>query len=398
MAALHQRTAARPGQISAALATAIVALACVVAPALARAADACWAPERLTARAGEEEIAKAVARAFVAPPSVRLPAATPTPPALRGAIRRVKLPPGKRLVALTFDLCEQPHEVAGYQGGIIDYLRANRVRSTLFVGGKWLLTHRERAEQLISDPLLEIGNHTWEHRNLRLLAGTSLRDEIAATHSAYEVTRRNLAARACLLPDQRPSSDASIPRRMELFRFPFGACNAAALDEVAAQGMLAIQWDVSSGDPWPGQKADRMVRSVLAAVQPGSIVLFHANGRGWHTPSALPAIVKGLRDKGFELVTVGELLRAGEPVITPTCYDSRPGDTDRYDALARRLESLYAKTRAQVRAPAATSPTEAGLGSLPVPPAPVPAQRRSADPSAASGAGAWPTVVRPERN
>ena len=48
-------------------------------------------------------------------------------------------------------------------------------------------------------------------------------------------------------------------------------------------GLKAIQWDVSSGDPWIGQTPERMTKAVLDSVKPGSIVLFHANGRGWHT-------------------------------------------------------------------------------------------------------------------
>jgi hypothetical protein len=38
--------------------------------------------------------------------------------------------------------------------------------------------------------------------------------------------------------------------------------------------------------------------------------------------------VSALQAKGFEFVTVTELLAAGEPVMSETCYDSRPGDTD----------------------------------------------------------------------
>src|SRR5262249_9174419 len=68
---------------------------------------------------------------------------------------------------------------------------------------------------------------------------------------------------------------------------------------------------------------------VLANVQPGSIVLFHANGRGWHTDGALPGIIATLKARGYEFATVSELLAAGEPVVSATCYDSRPGDTDR---------------------------------------------------------------------
>ena len=72
-----------------------------------------------------------------------------------------------------------------------------------------------------------------------------------------------------------------------------------------------------------------MTQNVLASVRPGSIVLFHANGRGWSTDAALPGIVSALQAKGYEFATVTELLAAGEPVMSDTCYDSRPGDTDR---------------------------------------------------------------------
>jgi hypothetical protein len=102
------------------------------------------------------------------------------------------------------------------------------------------------------------------------------------------------------------------------------------LDEVAQQGLLPIQWDISSGDPTFGQSAHAIERQVLANAQPGSIVLFHANGRGWHTEGALPGIIAGLKAQGYELATVSELLAAGEPVMTATCYDARPGDTDRW--------------------------------------------------------------------
>ena len=88
-----------------------------------------------------------------------------------GAVRRVDLPPGKKLIALTFDLCEQPGEIAGYDGAIIDYLRHEGIRATFFAGGKWMRSHEERTQQLMADPPFELGNHAEAHRNLRLLDG-----------------------------------------------------------------------------------------------------------------------------------------------------------------------------------------------------------------------------------
>ena len=193
-----------------------------------------------------------------------------------------------------------------------------------------MLSHRERTQQLMTDLLFEVANHSWEHRNLRILSGPALTDEIKNAQLAYEQVRDELQARQCTGNDGNTLAHEQAPKRLGLMRFPFGACSPAALNEVAQQGLLPIQWDVSSGDPTFGHSARAIERQVLANVTPGSIVLFHANGRGWHTEGALPGIIAALKAQGYEFATVSELLAAGEPVMTATCYDSRPNDTDRW--------------------------------------------------------------------
>jgi amidohydrolase family protein len=96
---------------------------------------------------------------------------------------------------------------------------------------------------------------------------------------------------------------------------------------------FTIQWDHSTGDPAPSQSAKAIAAAMLRSVKPGSIIIAHANGRGYHTSAALPLAIPALRAKGFEFVTVSELLAAGTPEIVQSCYDSHPGDTDRYDHL-----------------------------------------------------------------
>ena len=59
------------------------------------------------------------------------------------------------------------------------------------------MTHTERAQQLIADPLLELGNHGWAHRNVRGLSGRSLLDEIRGPEAAFQVQRLGLAASQC---------------------------------------------------------------------------------------------------------------------------------------------------------------------------------------------------------
>jgi peptidoglycan/xylan/chitin deacetylase (PgdA/CDA1 family) len=293
--------------------------------------NTCWTADALKGRPEEKLVVKGDHR-FDAPPHIsELVPYSPIPAGLRGPIRRVALPPGKKLIALTFDLCEQVGEIAGYDSAIIDYLRANSVKATFFAGGKWLRSHAERAQQLMADPLFEIGDHSEAHRNLRLLSGARLVDEVLGPQRAYQALRTELGTSQCAGKDAAPQRMPA--PRLGLFRFPFGACNPDSLAAVNDYGMLAIQWDLSTGDPSPLQSARAIADAMIKRTKPGSIIIAHANGRGFHTSEALPMAIPKLRAKGFEFVTVSELLAAGTPEIVQSCYDNRPGDTDRYDHL-----------------------------------------------------------------
>jgi peptidoglycan-N-acetylglucosamine deacetylase len=114
----------------------------------------CWSPEALQSTPNEALIHKKVSEAYVIPPDLKLTPFIVEPKASRMSIRGVILPQGApKLVAITFDLCELPDEITGYDGKIVDFLRENGIKATFFAGGKWLLTHRDRASQLIADPL-----------------------------------------------------------------------------------------------------------------------------------------------------------------------------------------------------------------------------------------------------
>jgi hypothetical protein len=163
--------------------------------------------------------------------------------------------------------------------------------------------------------------------------------------------REELVARQCLASDGRPAEQRA-PKRISLFRFPFGACNPQALDAVGEMGLRAIQWDIASGDPWIGQTPELMAKAIGASAKPGSIVVFHANGRGRHTASALPIIVEELKAQGFGFATVSELLKVGavgEREAPAICYDTRPGDADKYDKLAQHLATLTDRWRAKMQ-------------------------------------------------
>jgi len=306
-------------------------------PAPARLADpalallSLWSPEALRGQPGDEVIR--TIKPDHRPPrlkDIRLPA----PPLLGGredSIRRVKVAPGDKPVALTFDLCEQADDVTGYDRRIVNRLRDEDVRATFFAGGKWMRNHEDKTQQLMADPRFEIGNHGWTHGNLRVLTGERMREQIVWTQAEYHRLWRDLAGKA----ERHGLEEAfrAVPSQPRTLRFPYGTCSAESLRTVNTLGLAAIQWDVVSADAARGQTAEAMARHVLREVKPGSIVVFHANGRGNGTAAALPNILHGLRERGYRFVTVSELLDTGEPDAKPECYELRPGDNLRYDAL-----------------------------------------------------------------
>ena len=82
---------------------------------------------------------------------------------------------------------------------------------------------------------------------------------------------------------------------------------------MAEAGLVPVQWNVETGDPDRNVSAKDILGVVRRQTRNGSIIIMHANGRGWHTAEALPGIVDWLHEQGYEIVTVGELLTPAQP-------------------------------------------------------------------------------------
>lgn len=298
----------------------------------------CWTPAALAGTPKELKATRSGPRLDLeALRQEPLPAPVPVAEELRGSIRSVEVPPGQKLIALTFDLCESDGDHAGYDGRVVDLLRAEGVKATFFAGGKWLESHPERAQQLIADANFEIGAHGLRHRDLTHATNKTMAEEIGLTEAAFVRARKAFEARACVTDLATP---ANAPQeRITLMRFPYGRCNAKALAAVAAAGQLAIQWDVVTGDPDPHITAKGIANTILDRAHPGAIVVAHANGRGRNTAAALKIALPKLKEEGYSFVTVSELIAAGKPVIAATCYLNRPGDGARVAHARRRQQS-----------------------------------------------------------
>ncbi|OGT27755.1 MAG: hypothetical protein A2Z17_03250, partial [Gammaproteobacteria bacterium RBG_16_66_13] len=225
-----------------------------------------------------------------------LPSPTITPTLLPGRAPRLPHQPvhfvtngdrGRPLVALTFDMCQTPANPSGFDQGILDALVDAEAPATFFLGGDWMRTHVTETRLLAEEPLFELGNHSWSHPDMRELDEARMTREVLRTQDLmYQITGRQTL----------------------LWRFPAGLYTDLALSVVAFQGLYSIQWDVVTADPVPDNSAENILRLVRERVQNGSIIVMHGNGRGWHTAEALPGMIDYLRDEGYCLVTVSQLI------------------------------------------------------------------------------------------
>lgn len=231
-------------------------------------------------------------------PAAIAPALDPVAPAVvRHGSRQTKL------IALTFDACST-HAPSGYDPRIARILIEQRVPATLFLGGKWIQEHPAEARTLATNPLFELGNHTYLHPHPTRVSPERLRQEIDWTQNAlYQVSGRQAT----------------------LFRAPYGEIDYRVVKMAADAGLTTVQFDLASGDPDKRIGRKKLADYVAGTARNGSIVVMHINHNGKHTAAALPEIIRRLRARGFEFVTVSELMaRAQPPAPDPAQAKIRP--------------------------------------------------------------------------
>jgi len=196
-----------------------------------------------------------------------------------------RLPTRERVVALTFDACEAGKRMT-LDRRITDLLVARRIPFTIFMGGRFARDNEAAVRGLAAHDFISIQNHTWSHpRDLRLLDDEAVREQVE--RASVEIAE-------------------VVGRRPTLFRFPGGHADARTVELVRGLGYTPVQWRWAEGDPAPQIGAEQLTVQTLDRTRPGDILIFHVNGRGWHTGEALPAILDGLAARGFRFVLVSD--------------------------------------------------------------------------------------------
>lgn len=94
---------------------------------------------------------------------------------------------------------------------------------------------------------------------------------------------------------------------MFLFRPPYGDYDNAVVNVAKDCGYYTIQWDVDSLD-WKDYDASTIIKKVTEHkhLGNGSIILCHNGAK--HTAEALDSMIRTLKEKGFQLVPISELI------------------------------------------------------------------------------------------
>jgi peptidoglycan-N-acetylmuramic acid deacetylase len=212
-------------------------------------------------------------------------AGTPEPPPSSGWREVVRVPPGNKRIALTFD--------AGASGEtwprIMATLRQHNVHITMFITGKFAEQYPDAIKQAVADGD-EIANHTYSHLDSRKLTDEQLISELARTEAIIQ----NLGG-----VTTKP-----------LWRPPFGARNNHVLNVAVAQGYRSIFWTLDSldsvGQPKTPDFIFNRVTNTPGVNLDGAIVLQHFGSEA--SAEALPRELDHFQAIGLQVVTVSELL------------------------------------------------------------------------------------------
>ena len=189
----------------------------------------------------------------------------------------------KNQVAISFDAAWGDEQTED----LLDILDKYKVKATFFLVGDWVDNFPDDVKEIAARGH-DIGNHSNTHPHMPQLSTGEETAEIQKCNEKIEA-----------LSGTPPT----------LFRAPYGDYNNDVVNTVKSLGMYCVQWDVDSLD-WKDPSPDQMCSNVVSKVQDGSIVLMHNGAK--NTPAALPSIIEGIQDKGFDIVLIKDLIPEGE--------------------------------------------------------------------------------------
>src|SRR3569623_331903 len=87
-------------------------------------------------------------------------------------------------IAITFDACATKTHGYGFDRSVYRGLQREHVPATIFVSGRWVEFHPGVMTELSADPLIEFGNHSYDHPHMSKLANGDMEREVDEPEAA----------------------------------------------------------------------------------------------------------------------------------------------------------------------------------------------------------------------
>lgn len=99
--------------------------------------------------------------------------------------------------------------------------------------------------------------------------------------------------------------EKTVGKRTDLYRAPYGEYNNTVIKAANDKGYYTIQWSLDTLD-YTGLTGDEMWNRLNSKISSGDIILTH-NGTK-HTADSLDMLLKNIKQKGYEIVPVSDLI------------------------------------------------------------------------------------------
>lgn len=189
--------------------------------------------------------------------------------------------PNKKQVALTFD--DGPD--GKVTPAIVDILDEYKVKGNFFFLGRNVEAYPEVVKKAYNSGHLVL-SHSYNHVELPKLSAKEIQIEIEQAGNSIK---------------------SVIGKEPSIIRTPYGETNKQVVEMAQQEGYSVVLWSIDTLD-WSQKEASNIVNNVMSHVRNGDIILMHSDAKKTEAAKALPELIEGLQEKGFEMVDLETLL------------------------------------------------------------------------------------------
>jgi peptidoglycan/xylan/chitin deacetylase (PgdA/CDA1 family) len=183
-------------------------------------------------------------------------------------------------IAISFD--DGPAE--NHTPEILELLKQENIKAAFFCIGKNIKGNEDILRQIIADGHIA-GNHSYSHHFwFDMFSSTKMLADLKRMDNEMEI-----------VTGLKP----------KLFRPPYGVTNPNVKKAILKGQYIPVGWSVRSMDTVIKDET-KLLQKINSSIKPGAVFLFHDTSRS--TLNALPAFIKEVKNKGYNIIPLDKLL------------------------------------------------------------------------------------------